>query len=51
MQETKSSDWNESDNFVDGITDEALERAACADPANARAFTVAYCTGQMECPF
>lgn len=51
MQETKSSDRNESDNLIDMITDETLERAACADPANARAFTIAYCTGQLDCPF
>jgi len=33
------------------ISDEALEVAACAGPENARAFTLAMCTGQAECPF
>jgi len=33
------------------ISDEALEAAACAGAENARAFTIAMCTGQAECPF
>jgi hypothetical protein len=33
------------------IPDEAVEAAACAGSGNATAFTVAMCTGGIECPF
>ncbi len=33
------------------ISDEALEAAACAGPENAKAYTVAFCTGGVDCPF
>ena len=51
MQATTSSDLDDSAMFVEEIADEALERAACAEAGYARAFTVAFCTGQAECPF
>ena len=33
------------------VADETLEAAACAGPSGAQAFTIAMCTGQLECPF
>jgi hypothetical protein len=42
---------DDSNLFVEEIGDEALERAACAEAGNARAFTVAFCTAQAECPY
>jgi hypothetical protein len=44
-------DVNEADILVHDVTDEALEAAACAGPASARAFTIAMCTGLAECPY
>ena len=44
-------DLNEQEILTYAISDEALEAAACAGPENARAFTIAMCTGQSECPF
>lgn len=42
---------NEKEILTYEISDEALEAAACAGPENAKAFTVAMCTGQTECPY
>ncbi len=44
-------DLNEEDILTYEISDESLEAAACAGLENARAFTIAMCTGQVECPF
>jgi hypothetical protein len=44
-------DLNEEEILTYEITDEALEVAACAGPENARVYTVAMCTGGVECPF
>ncbi|HEY6617910.1 MAG TPA: hypothetical protein VIY68_00040 [Steroidobacteraceae bacterium] len=33
------------------VSDEALEAAACAGQENARALTIAFCTGSADCPF
>jgi hypothetical protein len=51
MNEAKSIDLDDSDQCVDAIADEALERAACTEAGYARAFTVAFCTAQAECPY
>lgn len=51
MNEIRSVDLNEQDVFVNDIPDEALELAGCGGPENGRAYTVAFCTGQAECPF
>ena len=50
MTESKL-DLSETDILIYDIADEALEAAACAGPLGARAFTIAMCTGQAECPF
>jgi hypothetical protein len=50
MTETKL-DLNEADILDYEVSDEALEAAASAGPFVAQAFTVAMCTGNMECPF
>jgi hypothetical protein len=44
-------DLNDEDILTYEISDGSLEAAACAGPENARAFTIAMCTGQVECPF
>jgi hypothetical protein len=44
-------DLNEEKMLAYEVSDEALEAAACAGPKNARALTVAFCTGGVECPF
>jgi hypothetical protein len=44
-------DQTDADILVAEIADEALEAAACAGREDARAFTIAMCTGQAECPF
>jgi len=53
MNEVKRVDLNDNDKdiFIDEIPDEALELAACAGPENGGAYTIAFCTGQAECPF
>jgi hypothetical protein len=51
MNETKSIAPEDDVQFADAITDEALEAAARPEAGLGRAFTVAYCTGQAECPF
>jgi hypothetical protein len=33
------------------VSDEALEAAAAATPSKAIALTIAYCTGNLDCPF
>ena len=50
MTETKL-DLNEVDILDYEVSDEALEAAASAGPFGLRAFTVAMCTGNTECPF
>jgi hypothetical protein len=44
-------DLNEEEMLTHEISDEAVEAAACAGSENARAFTIAMCTGQADCPF
>ena len=44
-------DPNEIDILDYEVTDESLEAAASAGPLGLRAFTIAMCTGQSECPF
>jgi hypothetical protein len=44
-------DLNEKEIFAHEVPDEILEAAACLGPENARAFTVAMCTGLAECPY
>jgi hypothetical protein len=44
-------DLNEEAILAYEVSDEELEAAACAGPENVKAFTVAMCTGQVECPF
>jgi hypothetical protein len=44
-------DLNEVDILNYEASDEALEAAASTGPFVAQAFTVAMCTGNMECPF
>jgi hypothetical protein len=46
-----AADINEIDVLVYEVSDEALEAAACTGPMGAMAFTIAMCTGQVECPF
>jgi hypothetical protein len=51
-----AADINEVDVLAYEIADAALEAAACAGPMGAgamgaTAFTIAMCTGQVECPF
>jgi hypothetical protein len=42
---------DESETIIKQTSDEALEAAACSGPLVGRSFTVAMCTGQIECPF
>lgn len=49
MTETEL-DLSEADILDYEVADEALEAAAASGPLGA-AFTVAMCTGNMECPF
>ena len=44
-------DLNEVDILDYEVSDEALEAAATAGPLGVQAFTIAMCTGNMECPF
>ena len=44
-------DLDEKGLFIDDVSDEVLEAAACSGPENSRAFTIAMCTGQSECPY
>ncbi len=44
-------DLNEVDILDYEVSDEALEAAATAASLGVQAFTVAMCTGNMECPF
>jgi hypothetical protein len=50
MTETKL-DLNEADILDYEVSDEVIEAAASAGPFGLQAFTVAMCTGNMECPF
>jgi hypothetical protein len=45
------SDQNEQDILAIEVTDQALEAAAFAGSDNLKSFTVAMCTGGLECPF
>ncbi len=49
-EESTGFDLNEEIFFYE-VSDEALEAAACAGQENAKAFTIAFCTGSAECPF
>lgn len=51
MDDVKSIDLDEKDLFIHDVPDEALEAAAFCGPHCGRAFTVAFCTGNLECPF
>lgn len=42
---------NEEDVFTIELPDAVLEAAACAGADHVRVFTVAMCTGNVECPF
>jgi len=42
-------DPSEDDIFVNDISDEALEAAACVGPHKAKAFTVSLCTVMADC--
>jgi hypothetical protein len=42
---------NENEIFSHDVPDEALEAAACSGSGAVLAFTVAMCTGNLECPF
>jgi hypothetical protein len=44
-------DLNETELLIVELPDEVLEAAACSGPQSGRAFTIAMCTGQQECPF
>jgi hypothetical protein len=49
-EESTGFDLNEEILFYE-VSDEALEAAACAGQENAKALTIAFCTGSAECPF
>jgi len=42
---------NDDDILMRNIPDEALEAAAYAGQGNGGAYTIAFCTGQADCPF
>ncbi len=44
-------DLQDSDIFAVEVADEVLEAAACTPSEVAGAFTIAMCTGNLECPF
>ena len=50
MNEPEAINLADDIEFVDAITDEALEAAGGAAGLGP-ALTVAFCTGQAECPF
>lgn len=51
MTETNEADRNDDDILIGNIPDEALEAAAYTGQGNGGAYTVAFCTGQTDCPF
>ena len=51
MAEANDVDRNEDEILMRDVPDEALEAAAYAGQANAGAYTLAFCTGQADCPF
>ena len=51
MNEAKDVDLNDEESLIHNVSDEALEVAAQAGRGNGGAYTVAFCTGQANCPF
>ncbi len=51
MAEANDVDRNEDEILMRNVPDEALEAAAYAGQGNGGAYTVAFCTGQADCPF
>lgn len=52
MNEVKPElELNEEKMFFNEVQDEVLEAAACSKADSTRAFTLAMCTGNSECPF
>jgi hypothetical protein len=53
MNEAKTASERIEDEILTAeVSDEALEASACAGPENAnKAYTIAMCTGQLDCPF
>ncbi len=51
MAEANDVEQNDDEILMRNVTDEALEAAACAGQGNGGAYTVAFCTGQADCPF
>jgi hypothetical protein len=52
MAGANNADWDDEDEILmRDVPDEALEAAACPGQGNGGAYTVAFCTGQLECPF
>jgi hypothetical protein len=51
MSEAKDVDRDDGEILISNVSDEALEAAAYAGQCNGGAYTVAFCTGQAECPF
>jgi len=48
---TTGFDLDEEAVFTAEVTDEALEAAAGSGGQTAAALTVAFCTGNLDCPF
>jgi hypothetical protein len=44
-------DQDETNLLSHDVSDEALEAAAAATLEKAMALTIAYCTGNLDCPF
>lgn len=51
MAEANAVDRNDDEILVRNIPDEALEAAAYAGHGHGGAYTVVFCTGQVDCPF
>jgi hypothetical protein len=50
-QETQLDLNDDVENLYGQASDEALEDAGCSGPLLGRSFTIAMCTGGLECPF
>jgi hypothetical protein len=51
MTEANDVDRTDDEILMRNVADEALEAAAHAGQGNGAAYTVAFCTGQADCPF
>lgn len=51
MTEANDVDRNDDEILISSVSDEALEAAAYAGQGIGGAYTVAFCTGQADCPF